>query len=128
MTTELRIFLLAGVLCYFVLLFYLLKHRRFTLKYSLTWLFSGLVMLIAILWPDLILSLTRFVGIETPVNLVFVLCGMVVLLILLSVTAIITKLNHQLYRLTQTQALLEKRVRELEEALLKKEEESDGTQ
>lgn len=117
MTTELRIFLFAGVLCYFILLFYLLKHRRFTLKFSLTWLISGVVMLAALLFPDLILSLTRFVGIETPVNLVFVLCGMVVLLILLSVTAIITKLNRQIYRLTQTQALLEKRVRELEERL-----------
>lgn len=127
MKTELQIFLFMGVLCYFVILFYLLKHRRFTLKYSLTWLLSGVVMLVALLFPDLILSLTRFVGIETPVNLVFVLCGMVVLLILLSVTAIITKLNRQIHRLTQTQALLEKRLRELE-TLRNEEEHKDGTQ
>lgn len=127
MKTELQFFLFMGVLCYFVILFYLLKHRRFTLKYSLTWLLSGVVMLVALLFPDLILSLTRFVGIETPVNLVFVLCGMVVLLILLSVTAIITKLNRQIHRLTQTQALLEKRLRELE-TLRNEEENKDGTQ
>lgn len=127
MRTELQIFLFIGVVCYFILLFYLLKHRRFTLKYSLTWLLSGVVMLVALLFPNLILSITRFVGIETPVNLVFVLCGMVVLLILLSVTAIITKLNQQIHRLTQTQALLEKRLRELEK-LQNEEEKKDGTQ
>lgn len=127
MRTELQIFLFIGVVCYFIILFYLLKHRRFTLKYSLAWLLSGVVMLVALLFPDLILSLTRFVGIETPVNLVFVLCGMVVLLILLSVTAIITKLNRQIHRLTQTQALLEKRLRELEK-LQNEEEKKDGTQ
>ena len=120
MTTELQIFLCIGVAGYFIILFYLLKHRRFTLKYSLTWLLSGVIMLVALLFPDLILSLTRFVGIETPVNLVFVLCGMAVLLILLSVTAIITKLNRQIHRLVQTQALLEKRLRELEELQKKK--------
>ena len=56
-------------------------------------------------------------GIASPVNTVFVLEGLFVLFILLSLTSIVSGLNRKIYRLTQYEALLEGRVRELEKKL-----------
>ena len=55
--------------------------------------------------------------IEMPVNLVFLLMFCFVLVVLLSLSIAITQLADKCKRLTQENALLEKRVRELERRL-----------
>ena len=53
-------------------------------------------------------------GIAAPVNTVFLFAGMFSLIIILSLTMIVSHLNNRIYRIVQTQAILEKRVRDLE--------------
>ena len=53
--------------------------------------------------------------IEMPVNLVFLLMFCFVLVVLLSLSIAITQLAEKCKRLTQANAILEKRVRDLEE-------------
>lgn len=117
MSIELRVFLLVGIAIYLGIIISLLKKRKLNLKYTLIWLFAAVVMLVATLFPQIVGEVANFVGVETPSNFVFVLEGLFVLMILLSLTTIVSHNNDRIYRLVQTQAILEKRVRELEEEL-----------
>lgn len=115
MSTELRFFLIIGVVLFLMIIISMLKRKKLNLKYTLVWLFAAIFMLLAAIMPDQVGNLAHFIGIETPSNFVFVLEGMFVLVILLSITAIVSHLNLKIYKLVQMQAILEKRVRELEQ-------------
>ena len=72
--------------------------------------------------PYIVLVLGDITGVANPVNFVFLTQIMFILLILLSVTAVLSGFSRKIKRLAQTNALLEKRVRMLEQALTEKEE------
>lgn len=115
MNKTLQIFMLIAVVVYFALLIYFLRRKRINLKYSLLWLFSGIVMLLLTIFPKILDWGAAIVGIASPVNALFAVVQFCVMIILMSLTAIVSRLNDQLLRLAQANALLEKRVRELEE-------------
>lgn len=114
-SSRLRIAILIAVLVYFLIVFHLLKRKTLHLKYTLLWLTSGIAMFALAIWPQILLSLTNIVGIYDPTNALFVAALFFVIMILMSLTAIVSKLNDKNKRLIQTIALLEKRIRELED-------------
>ena len=114
MSTKLQIFMLLALALYFVILFQLLKKKRLNLKYTILWIFAGFFMLLVSLFPQILFAITDFVGIEVPTNALFALIFFFVIIILMALTSIVSKQNEQLKRMTQTIALLEKRIREQE--------------
>lgn len=114
MNTTLRFFLIIVILIYLIIIINFLKRKKLDLKYSLIWLFSSLVLLLLIIFPGIVYAFSDFIGIATPINVVFVVEAIFVLIILLSLTTIVSKLNEQNRKLTQYVALLEKRIRDLE--------------
>lgn len=121
MNTRLEIALLIGVFTFLIVIVSLLKRKKLNLKYTLVWLFCVACMFFATLFPTAVGNLAQFIGIETPINFVLVLEGLFVLLIILSLTVIVSHQNERIYRLVQTQAILEKKVRDLEDTVLKSE-------
>lgn len=113
----LQILGLVLVAAYFALILTLLKKRKFILTYSLLWLFAGVVMLVIAIFPQLLGIVAGFLGFEVASNGLFALCILLIIMILVSITAAITAFSGRIRRLVQTQALLEKRVRELEAKL-----------
>lgn len=107
--------LFLGLCVYFLVIIYLLKKRVLSLKYTLLWLFTGLVLLVMAIWPEIFNVIIRLMGIELPVNAVFLLTIGFLYMIVMSITAIVSKQTEQIKVLIQSVALLEKRVRELEE-------------
>lgn len=114
MNPILRISFFIGIACYFLLIIYFLRKKALNLKYSLLWIIAGLLMLIVIIIPNLIYSISQILGFASPVNTVFVIILFFMIVILMSLTSIVSKQNERNRRLTQITALLEKRVRELE--------------
>lgn len=112
---RLRILLLIAVCIYFILVFHLLKRKTLNLKYTLLWLASGIVMLALILFPQLLQAFALLVGISAPMNALFSMAFFCVIIILMSLTAIVSKQNRRNKVLIQSVALLEKRVRDIEE-------------
>ena len=108
---KLQITMLIAVGLYFLIVFGLLKKKTLNLKYTLLWLASGIIML----------ALAVLVGIYEPTNALFAFMFFCVIIILMSITAIVSKLNEKSKRLIQSVALLEKRVRELEDNHVKRE-------
>lgn len=116
MNEKLRICLAIGLVIYFIALFYLIKKQRLILKYSLIWMLSGVILIIFLIWPQFVFDASALIGISDPVNAVFLLFAGVSLLLTLSLTSIVSQFNKVNRDTIQSIALLERRVRELEES------------
>lgn len=112
---TLRISLIAAVICYFVVILYFLKQRALNLKYTLLWLVAGFVMGVLVAIPELLVAIIRIFGIQDNMNGLFIFMIGFIILILLSLTSIASRQNGKIRTLTQELAILEKRIRELEE-------------
>lgn len=115
MTPQLQLFMVLGALVLLCITFTLLKRGLMSVKYSLLWLLLAVALVIAAAFPYVIYVLRDILSIEMPVNLVFLLMFCFVLVVLLSLSIAITQLAEKCKRLTQANAILEKRVRDLEE-------------
>lgn len=115
MTDLLRVFLGIAVVLYFVIIMYFLKKKTLLLKYTLLWIFSGFAMGILVLCPQLLEWFVSMVDIKTPMNGLFAVCILAILIILMSLTAIVSKQNEKIKHLVQYMAILEKKERELRE-------------
>lgn len=112
---TLRISLIAAVICYFIAILYFLKQRALNLKYTLLWLVAGFVMGVLVAIPELLVKIIRVFGIQDNMNGLFIFMIGFIILILLSLTSIASRQNSKIRTLTQELAILEKRVRELEQ-------------
>ena len=113
-SSTLRISMLLAILIYFAVLILLIRRNSLRLKYSLLWFFAGLIMLILAIWPGVLYWFSRLVGISMPVNALYAFVFFCMLIILVALTSIASSQNEKLKKLTQEQAILEERIRELE--------------
>lgn len=114
---RLRTALLAAIILFFVIVLYFLKRRRLTLKYSLLWLLTGTVMLVLVALPELMMFLSRLIGTQSIMNTLYLLILAFVIILLMMLTSIVSGQTERIRRLAQSNALLEKRIRELEEKI-----------
>lgn len=120
-TLTLQHLLIIGSFVLFGMIIWLIKNKKIEIKYSIIWLAFSVTMIAFALCRYLVLVLSDITGVVNPVNFIFLTQIIFILLILLSVTAVISGFSHKIKRLAQTNALLEKRVRRLEEKLAEKE-------
>lgn len=112
---NLRITLIVAVLCYFILILLFLKRRALELKYTLLWLLAGVVMGAFVIFPKLLSLLTKMLGIESTMNGLYVLCIGFIIIILMALTSIVSRQSIKIRALIQENAMLEKRMREIED-------------
>jgi hypothetical protein len=104
----------AGVLLLVVL--ELVRQRRLMERYALLWLLSAVVILGLAVWQDALQQLAQAMGILSAPNALFFVALAFVLLLLLHFSAAMSRLSDQSKVIAQRHAILEQRVRELEEA------------
>ena len=115
--SDLRILLILGAIALFGMIVWLIKNKKIEVKYSIIWLAFSATMILFAVFPYLVLVLGDISGVANPVNFIFMTLFVFILLILLSVSAVISAFSTKIKRLAQANALLEKRVRELEEKI-----------
>lgn len=111
---ALRILLLVGVAAYLFVILWLMKKQKLSVRYSIIWLFSAAVLALFAVFPYIVLVLRDLTKIVTPSNLIFMMAIAFLLLISLCLTSIVSGLSEKIKKLAQQNALLERRVRELE--------------
>ena len=111
----LQVSIVSGVVVFFALILLFLRRKAFSLKYALLWMAAATVMLVFGVFPQVLLRLAHALGFEVASNALFTLLLGFVIVILLQQTAIVSRQTEKIKTLAQTTALLEKRVRELEE-------------
>lgn len=114
MTAHFQFLMILGAVILLLIIFVLLKKGKMTVKYSLLWLGLAVVLVIFAICPYVVYVLRDLLDVEMPVNLVFMLLFCFVLVVLISLSIAVSQLAEKCKRLTQENALLEKRVRELE--------------
>ena len=117
MTAHFQFFMILGAAILLLIIFALLKKGHMSVKYSLLWLALAVVLVIFAVFPYVVYVLRDLLDVQMPVNLVFMLMFCFVLLVLLSLRIGVSQLADKCERLTQENAILEKRVRDLEKKL-----------
>ena len=115
LNTVLQYSIIIGVVFFFGIIILFLRKKSLSLKYSLLWLLSGCVMLVLSIFPGLLAFVSGMLGFQVASNALFALMLGFVLVIILSLTSIVSIQSEKIKTLIQTSALLEKRIRELEE-------------
>ena len=116
---SLRLGLLLGSAGLFAFILYLIKKGKLEVKYSIIWMAFSAAMLLFAIFPYLVLILGDIAGVIDPVNFIFLTQIIFILLILLSVPAVISGFSRKIKQLAQKNAILEKRLREIEQSLNK---------
>lgn len=112
--SRLTLMLIVAIVIYYVIILSLLKHKKLNMKYTLLWLLTGLIMLILVLFPQIMVKFISLVGITSLMNGLFITMIAFLIMLVMSLTSIASRQAQRITKLIQTQALLEKRVRELE--------------
>ncbi len=110
MTTRLRIILLILILSMLIHMILLIRNKKMQLQYTLTWLVLMIGLAAVVFNPNLLGQLTRFLGIYTPINMIFFVGFCVAIVIIYQLTQTVSVLSEQIKVLTQKVALLEKEV------------------
>lgn len=110
---QIILIILAIVFVGFVLV--VTKKKQLSYRYTILWLVFSLMIVIVAVFPQLMKAISELVHIQTPVNTLFLVLMGAVILILFFITIGYSKHSEKITKLVQTNALLEKRVRELEE-------------
>lgn len=116
MSATSQMYFILGAICLLLLIIWFLKKGVLCVKYSLLWLACGGALLLFALVPYLVYVIRDILDMVMPSNVVFLLLFGFVLLVLLSLSVGISELAEKSKRQTQSIALLELRLRALEDA------------
>ena len=90
----------------------MIRRKALELRYALTWLGVGVVVLILDLFPGLMAHLAKLMGIALPSNMLFFLGFCFSLAIIFGLTIAISRMSNRINDLTQEMALYMKREEE----------------
>ncbi len=95
-----------------ILIFELVRRRKLKEEYSWLWMLTGVVIFVLVIWHDLLLFVTRLLGIALPASTIFLFGVFFLILINLYFSVKISTLSTQIKELAQRQAILESHINE----------------
>ncbi len=84
----------------------LVRRRRLREEYSWLWLLTGAAIVLLVIWYDLLVIITHFIGAVAPTTTLFIFGLLFLMLISLHYSIQISKLSHQVKEMGQQLALL----------------------
>lgn len=109
MSLKVQVLLIIVLLVALFFVVNMVRKRRLELKYVLAWLFCDMALLIFVCFPDSMAAVTRFLGIQSPINMVFFLGFLFSLIIIFTLTVALSRVTARVRRLAQQMALEEYR-------------------
>lgn len=114
MTINLRIALIVITLIYVVLILKKIKDKKLQLSFATFWIVSGVLLVLAIMIPNLIEYLTKLLGFEVPANMLFCITIFTAFYLIFNLTIKLSKEYQKNVLLLQEISLLKDRVEKLE--------------
>ena len=124
MTFKLQMIIAALILFGLAGILYYIRKKRLELKYALSWIFVGILVLIFDFIPSFVTWIAKVMGIASPVNMIFFLGFCFSLFIMFTITVALSITASSTKRLKKQTRFLEKRIPILEKKL--GEEEQSG--
>ena len=107
MSLRTQVIMVVALLLAIAVIFSMVRKRQLELKYVLAWIFCALALIVITLFPGLLGEMTRFLGINSPMNMVFFLGFVFSLIIIFSLTVALSRVTERVRKLAQELALHE---------------------
>ena len=104
--------LIASIIAFTFILFFVIK-RRLNIKYSIVWILWAILTLLMSIFPELFYDFSHLLGIEMPVNAVFLIMATLLYGLTFYVYCMISKHNEEIVKLAYEIAVLKKELEEL---------------
>lgn len=114
MSLKLQIVVAVIILLALLGIINMVRKEDLDLKFALSWLVVGIVVLILDVFPGIMNYLVHLLGIELPVNMMFFFGFCFTLFLVFTLTVKVSRQSEQIKRLVQELALLEEEIREKE--------------
>ncbi|TFB74335.1 DUF2304 domain-containing protein [Cryobacterium glaciale] len=115
MTATSYILGIAAALLTLAVVIEMLRRRRLRERHATWWLIAGTLALIVGVFPKTLEWAADVAGVAIPINLVFFVSVVILFLVCIQHSSELTKLDDQTRTLAEQTALLELRIRELEQ-------------
>jgi len=115
MESRIQVVAVVGAVALLLIVLELVRRRRLMERYALLWMLSAVVILGLAVWQDALEQIAKAMGIISAPNALFFVAVAFVLFLLLHFSAAMSRLSDQSKVIAQRHAILEQRVRELEE-------------
>lgn len=115
MVIKLQIFLIICSLIFGGIIVSMLRKEMLDLKYSFSWLLLGISLVIIAVKPGIVIFLAHIIGIIEPVNAVFLISILLMLVITFSLSIAISRQARRMKKLVQELAFLERKIKKIEE-------------
>ena len=114
MQTNLKIALIIVVLIYIFFILKAVKRKNMRIGYLIFWSITGVILIIALLIPNLVENIANVLGFGMPINMIFSVAIFIILYLIFNLTILISKEHNKNTMLIQEVSMLKKRVDELE--------------
>ena len=112
MSSGLRLGLLIASIIAICLVFFFVIKKKLNIKYSIVWILWALLSLIMAIFPQTFYELSHLLGIEMPVNAVFLIMIALLYGLTFYVYIMISKHNSEIIKLTYEVSSLKKQLEE----------------
>ena len=112
MNIRAQIIIAVLILVAMVAIVNMIRKKALELRYALAWILTGIGILILDIFPGIMDWISDFMGIASPMNMLFFLGFCFMLVIIFGLTAAVSKMSVQIKQLSQELALHEKRQEE----------------
>ena len=113
MSLSLRLGLLIASLTVLAVIIVTVARKRLNIKYSIVWLLWALLSLLMAIFPETFYGLSGLLGIQMPVNTVFLIMTALLYALTFYVYIMITKHNEEINKLTYEVASLKQEIDKL---------------
>jgi len=117
MELKLRIILLVFSLLGLTILTNLVRRYRLELKYALVWITISVLFVVLAIFPTIIDFTANIMGIKTPVNALYLLSIISLLMISYSLTISLSRTSNRIKHLTQELGQIRQKMDDVEKAL-----------
>ena len=105
--------LLASLLIFAIIIFSVIK-RKLNIKYSIVWILWSLLTLLMAIFPEIFYDLSDLLGIQIPVNTVFLIMTALLYALTFYVYIMISKHNEEIIKLTYEISSLKKKLDDIQ--------------
>jgi hypothetical protein len=114
---KLQIILLVFSVLGLTMLIKMISQYKLELKYALLWVVISIMAIILSIFPAIINFVARVIGVESPVNALFLIAIICAFLILFSLTVAMSRTSTSFKNLVQEQALKQSDINELKKMI-----------
>lgn len=101
--------------CIFILV--VTQKKKLSYKYTLLWLFFGIITLLCAIFPCIVIEISKIIHIAEPTNALFLIYIFLIIIIIFYISLGFSKLFEKVTTLIQENAILSKRVDDLEKKI-----------